>query len=165
MHGRVAALLLLLTVALLSDEDFSPTSKIPEIVLSDAFPYAQYRIGGRRSLSWIPGARASPLLLLEQRLSGQDDREIEKELSILTENAAANGFSSHSTDPRWRQFRNETKAIEEALEHSWRFPGGTKVPMGWADPRLRGGQMLDVSIQSIYGHFHHKLASVVSLKC
>lgn len=162
MRGRIAALLLLLTVALLSDEDLISTSRIPEIGLSGAFRHPRHRVGGKLSSLWFHGARASPLLSLEQRLSNQDDGEIEEEFSILTENVATDGVSSHSTNPRWPPFRNETKAIEEALGYSWSFPGGTKVPMGWADPRLRGGQMLDVSI---YSPFHHESASVLPLKC
>ncbi len=35
----------------------------------------------------------------------------------------------------------------------------TNVPMGWVDPRLRGGRMLDVSFQDteMYRHLEHSL--------
>jgi len=147
MSGRLAAILLLLTVVLLSDEDPYSASRIPEIALFDAFRHTQHRVGGRRSSRWIPVARASPL---EHRLSTEEDGKAGEEAYIMIENGTIDEASPLSTDLRWKPFRNETRSIGDTLGDPWIFPGGTKVPMGWADPRLRGGQMLDVSILPIY---------------
>lgn len=150
MRGNLAAVVLLLTVALLSDDDrpsaAPPTSDIQEETFWDVFRVSRRRVERTSSSSWFPGARASPLGRLENRPLPQEIINIDIDDLSPKEEPALDESSSRSTESEWRPSKNDTQLMNDLHGGQWSLPGGSNVPMGWADPRLRGGRMLDVGI-------------------
>lgn len=146
MYGP-CAVVVLLTILLLDDLSSISSShshfNSPQYLFQ---PSAKPKLGSieperGRLLRWS-GAKASPLLHQEPFSSSDDTEYHHRGANIQETSSITDTNDENQARQRWRaSYKNESDDHFNEDE----FTRGAKVPMGWADPRLKGGRMLDVS--------------------
>jgi len=156
MQGR-SATILLLTLATFLDElldlasvlssEHTPKPHLSHLRHHSSSPHA--RPSNHR---WWPilAAAGSPVIQPESQV-----RPIIRQGEHNTAERIRNG-DAHTTQTRWAldnvepNPQLESQRLLELEESESDVRPGSNAPMGWADPRLRGGQMLDVRIHPLH---------------
>jgi hypothetical protein len=160
MQGR-STTILLLTLATFLDELLHLASVLSfERSSKPALLHLRYHSSSPQArspnLRWWPilAAAGSPVTHPESQINLIISREEQ-----YTAERSRNG-DAHTTQTRWAidiMHPNPQLELQRQLEleeNESEVRPGSNAPMGWADPRLRGGQMLDVRF-CIF-HFAHK---------
>ncbi|KAG8838824.1 hypothetical protein FRC18_002498 [Serendipita sp. 400] len=151
MHAtRCRLVVLVLTIALISDIGLQSRHRyLCDAVNADnTAEVAQWcdRIGKHGSFEWL-GASASPLRNVEEVTIMSSIGETGD-----TGHFSAWNFSEHDDtgrqplNSRWSESSVGREGTREYDIFTLEIPHRTEVPMGWVDPRLRGGRMLDFTL-------------------
>jgi hypothetical protein len=151
MQGR-SATLLLLTLATFLDELLHLAG-----ILSSEHTSKQHSSHLRyHSSSLYTRPRWWPVLAAAGSPVTQPESQIQPIISQLEQDTAEiirNG-DAHTTQTRWTiaildpNPQPESQRLLAIEENELDVRPGSNAPMGWADPRLRGGQMLDVRLSA-----------------
>jgi hypothetical protein len=150
MHGPHSRLLLL-TIALLLEETLRillPCTQ--DGSRSDLRPgsCAPNDVERRKRSLWLSGALASPILEARNQSGSSQSIQGSTLEDVLQDYAPVMSAESTSRQTRLQRVGSPTNGQDDMDEQHLLPPSTMYAPMGWADPRLRGGQMLDVSLKS-----------------